>query len=114
MTSEHISRDHMESVVYRLVKQEIDALRSDMERWQTNYVTRAEFQTVVDALNREVDRVDRQNAEGRRENKSEFTAQIQSFKADVTKSTDRSLVIVGTVLGVITFIANILFKVLGS
>ena len=59
-------RDYMESLVDRLevaMRQQIDALRADIDRLQHDYVTRAEFDTMANNFQRELDRIERHQTE---------------------------------------------------
>lgn len=111
------TREHVEVVVFRVeqtLKQQIDGLRSDIEMLQRNYVTRAEFDSVRTSLQREIDRVERQGADRMREVKDDIATRLSEFKTDVTKHQERSLVIIGMVMTLVSFVVQMVVNLRGG
>lgn len=108
-------RDYMESLVDRLevaMRQQIDALRADIDRLQHDYVTRAEFDTMSNNIQRELDRIERHHNEKTRETKDDLINRLTEFKEDIKRSNERSLVLWGLIVGVLGLVAQLIVNVM--
>lgn len=99
-------RDHIEQIFVRFestVKEQINALREDVKHLQNNYVTRSEFDLKNSVLEREIQRLDRDQREGFKVLDDEVAGAIEDLKEDIRADRNRTLAIAGFCIGVFEF-----------
>ena len=81
----------------------IDTLNSSILATQASSITKAEFNSIIETLQREVSRIETQYREGLRDIKQEFREQVKAIETDIKASTQRLIAGAGLLIVVVQF-----------
>ena len=93
-------------------REELRRVHSDVESLKQSQVQRAELTTLFQTINANMDRIERQTNDRFSEFKTDFGKRLDDFKGDVVRSNERSLVVFGIVLTIITTIVQFAFQLI--
>lgn len=109
------SQEYMDAALNRfedMYREDLRIVRSDIETLKQNHVQRAELTNLFQSMRTDMDRIERQTDHRFSEFKTDFGKRLDEFKAEVVRSNERSLVIVGIVLAIVTSIVQLVIQLI--
>jgi hypothetical protein len=107
------TREHIEQIIARIersVTEKFDALREDIKHLQANYVTRHEYDAVVGQLQRDVERLDREQRASFSHAEKTASDELREFKDDLRADQNRLFAVIGVGFAILQIILSLLIK----
>lgn len=107
------TKEYIEEILSRIegsVNQQISGLREDIKHLQNNYITRHEHDAVVGQMQRDIERLEREQRDGLGRVEKLASEELKEFKDDLRGDQNRMLGVLAFAIGAIEFVSRIVIK----
>lgn len=103
------TREYLETILKRIettIRTELDLIRDDIQDLKDNYVTKAEYESTVKAIFREIDRGAVDRKESIDSVRTSFGQSVDDLRTTIANDAKKNIALAGLLIGIIEFVSR--------